>query len=112
MRPTFGAGSHCVAEPWAAEEGDEPVFVKHASDAFSSGDVSDRLLGHPESVDAPGGHRRLPGATRQPPRGLGAQPALWGARGAPTAVHSGSQRLLSLLAVATRAVVCCRVGRP
>ena len=41
-----GAGSHCVAEPWAAEEGDEPVFVKHAYDAFSSGDVSDRLVAH------------------------------------------------------------------
>ena len=29
-----GAGTVCAPEPWAAERGDEPVFVKHTYDAF------------------------------------------------------------------------------
>ena len=29
-----GAGTECAPEPWAAEQGDEPVFVKHTYDCF------------------------------------------------------------------------------
>ena len=29
-----GAGMVCSPEPWAAERGDEPVFVKHTYDCF------------------------------------------------------------------------------
>ena len=29
-----GAGTVCAPEPWAAERGDEPVFVKHTYDCF------------------------------------------------------------------------------
>jgi len=39
-----GFGSECIAEPWAAEQKGEPVFVKHCYDAFMSGDISDRLI--------------------------------------------------------------------
>ena len=41
-----GAGVRATAEPWAAERGDEQVFIKHTYDAFNSGEVSQRLIKH------------------------------------------------------------------
>jgi nicotinamidase-related amidase len=46
-----GAGSKCVAEPWAAELEGEPVFIKHCYDAFMSGAASEALLAHLRSLD-------------------------------------------------------------
>ena len=44
-----------VAEPWATEVDGEPVFVKHAYDAFLSGDASAQLRARLEAT----GTRRL-----------------------------------------------------
>jgi nicotinamidase-related amidase len=41
-----GAGTTCLAEPWACEIPGEPVFIKHAYDAFASDEVTVELLGH------------------------------------------------------------------
>ena len=41
-----GAGKAGAAEPWAAEQDGEPVFVKHAYDAFHSDEVTVALLKH------------------------------------------------------------------
>ena len=48
-----GAGSKCVAEPWAAELEGEPVFIKHCYDAFMSGAASEALLAHLEELVGP-----------------------------------------------------------